>query len=75
MDEMRDEAVMKLEQVRGPEVGARPSQQDFCLRDLRQLYWFSIPTSLIIAEPVGGDTLQPRRSPCSRHVRSGATKP
>jgi hypothetical protein len=41
------------------EVGARPSQQDFCLRDLRRVYWFLIPTSLIIAEPVGGDTLQP----------------
>jgi hypothetical protein len=31
------------------EISARPSQQDFCLRDLRRIYWFSIPTSLIIA--------------------------
>jgi hypothetical protein len=57
------------------EVGARPSQQDFCLRDLQRVYWFSIPTSLIIAEPVGGDTLEPTDLHALVMFVADATKP
>ena len=53
------------------EVGARPSQQDFCLRRPPANIAVFNANKLIIGEPVGGDTLQPRRSPCSRHGRSG----
>jgi hypothetical protein len=43
----------------GSEVGARPPQQDFCLRDLWRVHWFFNPNKFDNCRAVGGDRSSP----------------